>query len=257
MPQELDFDSLVKPLEELLLEVTNKKLSLTDFQPQFDLALKRYENKIGDRAYSPLSGIRDNCLKWSRMELRQNVEQALERLPQEALDRSTRLWFQDNLIEGGYAEHLSHFDFHKSEQSKFGHQVELFSTPIDKGSFLVSALNGTLKPLSFVYSDLLKILKGKCLGNLATWVYGIEPDNAIAIIEWITSLGDPFSSDVDILGNSIERNPAPEGGMSYLMLLPKDKDWMLLHVFDYHVFSIQLHGNKQFLSSVHSQLTTT
>ena len=74
----------------------------------------------------------------------------------------------------------------------------------------------------------------------------------MAVIDWIWSLGDVYNESYQL--QRIERNPAPEGGGSYLMLLPKSKEWMLVNEYDYENFTIHLHGHPQFITDVASRI---
>ena len=87
---------------------------------------------------------------------------------------------------------------------------------------------------------------------MATWVYGTEPDNALAVIDRVWSLGDAYKESDQL--RHLERHPAPEGGGSYLMLLPKSKQWMLMNEYDYERFTIYLHGHRQFIADIASRI---
>ena len=145
------------------------------------------------------------------------------------------------------------FSFHDERgQSKFGAHAAIYSTRIERDSFLLSALNGTIVPPPFQYSQLLATLRECGSPELATWVYGTEPDNAFALIERVWSLGDSYQEPHQL--RHIERTPAAEGGVSYLMMLPHSKRWLLLNEYNYDRFTIYLHGNREFIAEAASRL---
>jgi hypothetical protein len=74
----------------------------------------------------------------------------------------------------------------------------------------------------------------------------------LAVIDRIWSLGDAYYESDQL--RFIERQPAPEGGGSYLMLLPKSKQWMLINEYDCERFTIYLHGCREFIENVAEQI---
>lgn len=258
MPQQPDFDQLTTPLAELLTQFLAGGLRYADFLPRFRTALRAYEGSINDLAYWPLGAIAEMPLgvsadlpKQFESELHDYCQQALDRLPKEALDRSTRLWIESTLIEE--IDDWTYFSFFNSDgQSLFGTHAAIYSTRIDDDSVLLSALNGTISQSPFRYDELLNVLRDIGGNELATWVYGTEPDNVIASIDRIWSLGDAYEESDQL--RQLESHPSLEGGGSYLMLLPKSKQWMLMNEYYYEGFSICLHGNRQFIVDVASRI---
>jgi hypothetical protein len=245
-----DYHELIEPLAEIITRFLAGGCDYSEFRKQFQPALKSYEKSIKDRAYWPLGVIAD-IPKHCKSNLHEYCEQALQRLPREALDRSTRLWVDSALIanDDGY----TCFSFYNSDrQSRFGTHAAIYSTRVDQDSFLLSSLNGTISRPPFRYSKLLAVLRDIGGNELATWVYGTEPDNALAVIDRVWSLGDAYKESDQL--RYIERQPAPEGGGSYLMLLPKSKQWMLMNEYDYERFTIYLHGHRQFIADVASRI---
>ena len=241
-----DYDEWIQPLVESINRFLAGEYDYPEFQRQFKSALKSYKKSIRDRPYWPLELIAD-IPRHLKSNLRDYCEEALERLPKEALDRSTRYWVGSTLIvnEGRY----SHYSFCEDDgQSRFGTHAALYSTCIDQDSFLLSALNGTITPPPFRYSSLLTALREIGGNELATWVYGTEPDNAFAKIDHVRSLGNVYEEPAQL--QRLERHPAPEGGGSYLMLLPKSKQWLLLTEYDDDRLSICLHGHRRFIAQV-------
>lgn len=250
MPQTPAFDDLIEPLAEIITGFLDDDFDYREFQRRFQPALKSYEKSIGARANSPLEAIAD-IPKHCESNLREWCQQALDRLPKEALDRSTRCWLESTLIanENGY----TYFSFFGTDgKSRFGTHAAIYSTSIDRDSFLLSSLNGTIKRPRFQYSQLLSALRDVGGNELASWVYGTEPDNAFAEIDSIWSLGDSYSESDQL--RYIERQPALEGGGSYLMLLPKSKQWLLMNEYDYERFTIYLHGRREFIAEIASRI---
>lgn len=250
MPKPIPYDELILPLAELIRRFLSGKYDYRQFQREFGPALHEYQRQIKGRAYSPLEVIADipsHC----KADLRKYCQEALERLPKEALDRATRDWVESTLIanEDGY----TYFSFFaRNGHSHFGSHAGFYSSPIERDSFLLSAFNGTLKPIAFRYVDLLAALRAIGGNEPATWVYGIEPDGALAIIHKVWSLGDAYAESYHL--QLLERHPSPEGGGSYLMLLPKSKSWLLLHNYDYEQLTISLHGASSFITAVAARI---
>lgn len=250
MTQPQNYDELVEPLGEIITRFLAGDFDYFEFRRQFQPALKSYEKSINDRAYWPLDVIAD-IPKHCKSNLREWCQQALERLPKEALDRSTRNWLESTLISND--EGYTYYSFYTNDgESRFGAHAVIFSTKVEHDSFLLSSLNGTIKQPPFRYSNLLTTLREIGGDELATWVYGTEPDNALAVIDRIWSLGDAYSESDQL--RHLERQPSPEGGGSYLMLLPKSKQWMLMNEYDYGRFTIYLHGCREFIADVASQI---
>jgi len=240
-------------LADLISRFLKGEYDYPEFQHNFRPALESYERSIDDRAYSPLDAVAD-IPEHCKSDLRAFCEQALDRLPKEALDRSTRRWIESTLIaeEDGYT-YYSFFD--GSGRSRFGNHATIYSTRVDQESFLLSSFNGTVCRPSFQYSKLLAALRAVGSDELATWVYGTEPDGAFASIDHVWSLGDSYCESYHL--RRIERHPSPEGGGSYLMLLPKSKEWMLMNEYDGERFTIALHGSRRFIEDVVSRIDAT
>jgi hypothetical protein len=250
MVQDPAYDELIEPLAEVITRFLAGDFDYSEFRRQFQPVLESYEKSINDRAYWPLGVIAD-IPKHCKTNLHEWCHQALERLPKEALDRSTRCWLESTLI--GNDDGYTYFSFFGNDgESRFGTHAAIYSTRIDRDSFLLSSLNGTIKRPRFQYPNLLTALRVIGGNELASWVYGTEPDNALAVIDRIWSLGDAYSESEQL--RHIERQPAPEGGGSYLMLLPKSKQWMLMNEYDYERFTIYVHGRREFIADVASQL---
>lgn len=228
-------EQYIERLQTLLKELLNSSLSEAEFQSLYSSALKGYEDYISDRPYWPLKDL----VAMSGKDLLKYGAQALERLPREELDRSTRVWITENLIDE------DEFSF-----ETFDENVELYSTEIDGESFLLSSLNGTLKPLSFKFADLLCALKETSGGELATWVICSEPDNAFAAIESIWSLGNVYEESSQLAKIEQIRGDSVQRGNCYQILLPKSKNWMLVNYYYFEGFKMSLYGSNDYLNEV-------
>jgi hypothetical protein len=248
MLQEIDYHELVKPLQELLLRFLAGEWDYPAFQPLFRKALSSYAASIMDRPYWPLDVIAD-IPAHVREKLNDYCRQALDRLPKEALDRSTRVWI-DRVLISNEDGHTAFSFFLPDGASRFGTHAVFYSTCIDDDCFLLSALNGIIPKPSFSYAGLLGALRENANGELASWVYGTEPDNALAIVNRVWSLGDSFKECYHL--RQLEQEPAPQGGASYLMLLPRSREWMLLNEYYSGCFTISLHAQRSFIERIAS-----
>ena len=225
----------IKRLETLLNELIDLSLSEEEFQSLYSIALSEYEQYISDRPYWPLKDL----MAMSGNELTKYAAKALERLPREELDRATKKWVSENLIDG------EEFNF-----DIFDEKIELYSTKVDSESFLLSSLNGTIKPLSFNYADMLQVLKEVSDEELATWVFCSEPDNMFAAIESVWSLGHVYEETNQLAKIEQIRGDSVQWGNCYQLLLPKGKAWMLLNYYYFEGFEMSLLGDKAFINKV-------
>jgi hypothetical protein len=225
----------IEKLETLLKQLIDYSLSEAEFKALYSSALNEYEKYISDRPYWPLKDL----VAMSGSDLLKYSSQALERLPREELDRTTKQWVSENLIDG------EEFSFEIYEE-----KVELYSSKIEGESFLLSSLNGTLKPLSFKFSDLLQVLKELSGGELAAWVLCSEPDNAFACIESIWSLGNVYEEDNQLSKIEQIRGDSVQWGNCYQLLLPKSKNWALVNFYYFEGFEMSLYGESSFLNEV-------
>lgn len=121
---------------------------------------------------------------------------------------------------------------------------------IEGESFLLPALNGTFKPLPFLYSELLSTLTETSGDELAAWAMCSEPDNAFALVDNVWSLGNVYEEARQI---EQTRGDSVQWGNCYLLLLPKSKNWMLVNYYRFNGFEISLHGTREFIDTVERQ----
>lgn len=142
MAQPSAYDDLIEPLAAIITGFLADDFDYREFQRRFQPALRTYEKAIDAHAYWPLDVIAD-IPKHCESRLREWCQQALDRLPKEALDRSTRHWLESTLIAKG--DGYTYFSFFGTDgKSRFGTHAAFYSTSIDRDSFLLSSLNGTI-----------------------------------------------------------------------------------------------------------------
>jgi hypothetical protein len=245
------YRSYVINLMSLLAQFSRSDLTREQFLSAFTPAVASYEALIGARPYWPIKDICDSAA-WSDDELKRYCSQALERLPYELLDRETAPWVYKNLVErDGYYTSVEFF--RSGGVSKFGSHVILYSTPVEEESFLLSGVNGTLKPMSFRYAHLLLALQALTSNEPAAWVSAYEIDNSHAEVSVFASLNNPYNT-VRQIANFEKFDLASTQGNDYsLFLLPEGKKWMLLNQYtsdSTDQFEVSLHGEKSFLQAV-------
>ncbi|WP_162044286.1 hypothetical protein [Undibacterium sp. YM2] len=231
----------ISTLHYLLCKLLDSTITEQKFHSEFGHALSKYAKYINDRPYYPLNDL----TSMSGEKLRKYASDALARLPREELDRSTRKWIEDNLVDEDA------FSFHdKDGQPKFGQILQLYHTEIEKESFLLSALNGTIQQPTFKYADLLAVLKEQSSNELGAWVLCNEPDNAFANIEYLWTLGEVYEEPEQLAKIERIRGDSVQWGDCFLMLLPKSKNWLLLNTYRFSSFEISLHAKAEFVDAV-------
>lgn len=233
----------VADLESLLREYLCEDSPRSAFQIAFAAAVGRYSQFIQARPYYPLLDIGE--YGGPEDSLRKLCAMALERLPREELDRETRHWIEENLIDG---DEFSFF--HSNGVSKFGASLRLYRSEIDGESFLLSALNGTLKPPQFRYSNLLSSLRDASNGEIAAWISCSEPDNAFANVEAVWTLGSVYEEPQRLARLEQVRGDSVQWGNCYLLLLPKSKSWMLVNHYYFSGFEVSLHATQEFIEEI-------
>jgi hypothetical protein len=233
----------VTELESLLSDYLHGNSPQSAFQIAFAAAVGRYSQFIQARPYWPLVDIGE--YGGPEDSLRKLCAMALERLPREELDRETRYWIEENLIDG---DEFSFF--HSSGVSKFGASRCFYRSEIDGESFLLSALNGTLKPPKFRYSHLLSSLRDASNGDIAAWISCSEPDNAFANVEMVWTLGSVYEEPQQLARLEQIRGDSVQWGNCYLLLLPQSKSWMLVNHYYFSGFEISLHAAPEFIAEI-------
>lgn len=225
-------------LETALRAFLSGDLLRTEFLVVFRDALHSYATAVDSRPYYPLPDIAESG-HMPEDQLRRMCSQAVERLPRELLDRSTRQWILDNLVTE------DSFSFTNPDgASKFGVAHALHATPIEKESFLLSAVNGSIQPASFNYEKLLQALRALSAGQLATWALCSEPDGAFAHVDNVWSLGNAYEEPQQLAKLEQIRGDHVQWGNCYLLLLPADRSWLLANRYNFREFSIEFHADR-------------
>src|SRR5688572_16786891 len=99
MPQSLEVAfQHAAAMEVALRGFVSCALSRPAFVSAFRQAFAAYTEAVDSRPYSPLEAIADSGRRPDE-QLMKFCSQALERLPRELLDRSTRQWITDHLVD--------------------------------------------------------------------------------------------------------------------------------------------------------------
>jgi hypothetical protein len=267
-----------KAILELIQNFLNDEVNQAHFNSTYPPLLAKYEEDIDDSAYYPLDILApsdcndDKAWKQNMREMylseiakldellednepsysetmsvekqKEHCREALERLPIELLDRSTKSWVEDELLED---EKFVFFD--NSNRSKLGSHDVLYVTPLENESFLITALNGNMPKLDFNYGELLQSLKKHGGSQRATWVRCSEPDG-FSYIEVSQFFTDPYQDIENLHWIEHSASQDTQGGVCHLILIAEDRSWMLLHTNTFDEFKIELHGSKQFMDKL-------
>lgn len=171
-------------------------------------------------------------------------------------------WIQNNLVEGDFFKFLD-----KRKKSKFGKNIGLYKTPVMKSSFLLSALSRAITPPPYLFEEILQALQKTTINQECFWVQCSEVDGVYAQIEVLShrikrrkedqwSLKDPYEDTEGLIwfeGESLREGT--QSGDCHLLLLSSDYSWVLKLSYNFEEWSIELHGNEQFLSNFQKQLS--
>jgi hypothetical protein len=267
-----------KAIMDLIQNYLNNDIDQAQFNNLYPSLLAKYEDDIDDSAYYPLDILApsesndDKAWKQNMREMylsevaklddmlednepsysetmsvekqKEHCREALERLPIELLDRSTKSWVENSLIED---EEFVFFD--ECKRSKLGGHKVLYSVSIENESFLITALNGNIQKLDFDYCELLQTLKKYGGNQCATWVRCSEPDgfSNIEVSQYFT---DPYKSIENLQWIEHTNSQSTQGGVCHLILISEDRSWMLVHTNTFSEFKIELHGSKQLIEKL-------
>lgn len=184
-------------------------------------------------------------------ELKKLAEQALNQIREGHTLRELATWVRKHLISSdpAYPIFEIYSDF-SNRKSKLGKETVLYSARIPD-SFVLAVIEGNVTPAPFKYADLMKAVMSATNEQPCYWVYITEPDNALAVVEqlrphrWEALYSQYYQLE------AFEKNPAAEGGCSYMCLLPEDKSWLLVHeLIPMDSFTISLHSDENFSERV-------
>jgi len=262
----------------LIQDYLDNKIDQGYFNKSYPSLLAKYEEDISDSAYHPLDILApsesndDKAWKENMREMylseiakldelleenepsysetmtvekqKEHCKEALERLPVELLDRSTKDWIEKTLLEN---ESFEFYD--KNNNSKLGRHKVFYSTPLESDSFLITALSGHLPKMDIDHSKLLYSLKSLSNSQSATWVRCSEPDGfySIEVSQYFT---DPYECIENLLWIEHTDSESTQGGVCHLVLVSQDRSWMLVHTNTFDEFKIVLHGSEEFIEKV-------
>lgn len=131
-------------------------------------------------------------------------------------------------------------------------------------SFVLAVIEGSTRPAPFrvpkgqsSYRELVRAVHRLSDEAPACWFYITDPDNCFSILEWVRPCGDGDSPGWWL--ECFERNPAAQGGISWLGLAGADRRWLLLHEYNQgNSFEISIYGPSDFCRAVavHMGVTT-
>ncbi|OUS29202.1 hypothetical protein A9Q99_08795 [Gammaproteobacteria bacterium 45_16_T64] len=271
-----------KEILELLEQYTDGELSRNTFTEKYGEVFAKLKEKLGDVVCYPLNiiipssenseqawqqNMREMYLReiesldsmleedepsytetLSEKEQKELCSEAMRDIPKTALDRDAKQWIEDSLVEDG-----EFIFFDEAEVSKFGASRTLYQANLVHESILMSALSGDFGRLDFEYAALVRLLKDSNKDVKTVWVRCSDVDGFSSIENtcWYTD----ENQEVENL-NWIEHTSPEETqwGACYLVLLPANKEWMLVHSNDYESFKIQLHGSDSFINGITERL---
>ncbi len=266
---------------ELLNEYLSEKISRKEFTDTYSGLLPELESKLEEGLYHPLNVIvatDDNSERAWKEDMRnmylreiENLDRLLEKdepsyaenlteeqqkelcneaidfIPKAALDRSSKKWIESSLIED---EEFSFFD--ESGKSKLGNSEVLYQAKLVRKSFIMTAFSGGLAKLEYDYALLIETLK-KHTGGDTVWVRCSEPDGFRSIdgTPWYT---DPADEIENLNWLEYTDPETTQWGPCYLLFMPENRKWLLVHANDFEGFSVVLHGPKDFLDEVLNEI---
>ena len=170
-------------------------------------------------------------------------QEAIMAIPRFARERTVASWVKKNLIED------EEFVFMQKEGiSKFGSVLPIYDAALRQKSILMTALFGGLGKLEFNYYDLIKELRSisKCE---CIWVLCSEPDgfSTVNIAPWYADQENEIENF-----NWLEYSDpeSTQGGPCYLLFMPEDTSWMLLHENNFEKITISLHAKEKVMAQI-------
>lgn len=267
---------------ELLKIYVNGDMSRSEFTESYSKLLPGLSDKLDEGLYDPLDVIiptednseqawkenmremylreienLDNLLEedeqsyseqLSEQQQKELCQRAIKYIPIAALDRSSKKWIENNLIEN---EEFVFFD--GQGKSKFESHKVLYEAKLVQKSFIMTAFCGGLPQLDFKYSELIDVLKDNDISVSTVWARCSEPDGfaLVASAPWYTNTSD----EIENLNWLEYTDPqTTQWGVCHLVFMPSNKEWMLVHTNDFNNFSIALHGKEVFISNILERL---
>ena len=185
--------------------------------------------------------------KLTEQQQKELCQEALKYMPKAALDRASKEWVEDNLIEE------DQFVFVDDKgNSKLGSYEILYQEKLVRRSFIMTAFSGGLPKLKFNYALLIETLKKHSPGD-TVWLRCSEPDgfSAVESSPWYT---DPAEETENLNWLEYTDPQSTQWGPIYLIFMSADREWLLVHANNFEEFSMTLYGAEEFLSNVLSEL---
>lgn len=174
-------------------------------------------------------------------------KEAIDVIPKAALGRSSKVWIESNLIED---EEFTFVD--ENGKSKLGSSEVLYQATLVRKSFIMTAFSGGLTKLEYDYALLVKTLKIHADGD-TVWVRCSESDGFTSI-DSAPRYIDPDDEVENINWLEYTDPQTNQWGPCYLLFMPGNRKWLLVHSNNFEGFSIVLHGPKEFMGEVLSEV---
>lgn len=170
-------------------------------------------------------------------------------------EKLSKRWVQDTLISDDPEWPLFEiYENYETRQSKIGNETVLYSVNLPS-NLLSSLIDGSAPSANFKYTDLINSIKVASSEEACCWVQINEPDNVLAIVEdvWAHTWDEYYSQDHQL--EALLTNPAPEGGCSFMCLVPTSRSWVLVHELNpENDFTISIHADEKFSDDVLAKL---
>lgn len=144
--------------------------------------------------------------------------------------------------------------------SSFEESLHIYLTPL-ANNFVSTIINGSglpakykVNPGEFQYSHIIRKIAAVTENEASVWFYYCVIDNAVGELKEIWDCNYEFSLDYPL--EKFEREPAEQGGVSFLGLLSKNKSWLLLHTYEPgESFEIKLYASSSVIKKLQNVLT--
>jgi len=235
-------------------------LSRTNFYPVFEQMVESNRQSGGQRLYIIDSILTNKNL--SEDEFRSKCKELLIWCQKIEAGVDAENWISREIVE----DEASFNFFDETGRSKFNEYKTLYRTDIKFSSFLMSALNGIIKPTEFSHELLVAVLREIEGDDNAAWAHCIEVDGLHAHISiynghmktpldgslyWESA----YENYLDEM-NIVERTSMGDyqSCVSYYALIPKSRKWALVHGYFTNSFEIVLHGSHDLLHQVSGKI---
>ncbi len=143
--------------------------------------------------------------------------------------------------------------------SAFSETLPLYITSL-ANNFVATIINGHGTPATFKvnpgeyqYNHIIKQVAFITDKEPAVWFYYTVIDNAVGTLNDVWDCNYEFCLDFPL--EKFEREPAEEGGVSFLGLLGKNRAWLLLHTYEPgESFEISFHSSASIVKRLESVL---